>query len=55
MHVNRGELPAIKEVFMVQEGPKSLRAEVRAPIGARKPGNAGGAKGCREVDTETSE
>jgi hypothetical protein len=32
MHVNRGELPAIKEVFRAQKGPKSLRAEVRAPI-----------------------
>ena len=28
-----------------------LRAGVRAPIVALKPGNAGGAKGCRKVET----
>jgi hypothetical protein len=28
-----------------------LRAGVRAPIVAMKPGNAGGAKGCRKVET----
>ena len=28
-----------------------LRAGVRAPIVATKPGNAGGAKGCRKVET----
>jgi len=30
---------------------KSRRAGVRAPIVATKPGNAGGAKGRREVET----
>jgi hypothetical protein len=30
---------------------RSPRAGVRAPIGATKPGNAGGAKGCRKVET----
>ena len=33
-----------------QEGPKSRSAAVRAFIGAMKPGNAGGAKGGREVE-----
>jgi hypothetical protein len=28
-----------------------LHAGVRAPIVAMKPGNAGGAKGCRKVET----
>ena len=28
-----------------------LHAGVRAPIVATKPGNAGGAKGCRKVET----
>ena len=27
------------------------RAEVRAPVVAMKPGNAGGAKGCRKMET----
>lgn len=33
-----------------RNGAKSRRAGVRAPITATKPGNAGGAKGCRKVD-----
>ena len=33
------------------QGPKSRRAGVRASIVAGKPGNAGGAKGRREVET----
>jgi len=32
-------------------GTKSRRAGVRAPIVAWKPGNAGGAKGCREMES----
>jgi hypothetical protein len=35
-----------------RNGAKSRRAGVRAPITATKPGNAGGAKGCRKVDAE---
>ena len=36
-----------------QNGPRSraLRAGVRALVVAMKPGNAGGAKGCRKVET----
>ena len=31
--------------------PKRRPSGVRAPIVAEKPGNSGGAKGCREVET----
>ncbi len=42
--MNQGDLSACKAVM-------TARAEVRAPIVATKPDNAGGAKGCRKVDT----
>lgn len=38
-------------VFMVESARRAHHAEVRAPIVASKPGNAGGAKGCRKVET----
>ena len=31
-------------------GKKSRRSGVRASVVAKKPGNSGGAKGCREMD-----
>jgi hypothetical protein len=41
----------IRTVFIVPDkDTKSRRSGVRTPIVARKPGNAGGAKGCREMD-----
>jgi len=47
------ERPVRKQTeFMVQRGPKSRRTEVRGSIVARKPGNAGGAKGTRKMDDE---
>jgi hypothetical protein len=49
--VKQGDLSGYQAVFMVQMGPKSRPTEVRAPIVAWKPGNAGGAKGCRKVET----
>ena len=36
--------------FMAEEARRAARAGVRAPIVVRKPGDAGGAKGCRKVD-----
>ena len=38
-----------KERYRPQD--RACRAGVRAPIVATKPGNAGGAKGCRKVET----
>ncbi len=40
--------------FMIHGGPKSPLAGVRAFIVAVKPGNAGGAKGRREVETQST-
>jgi hypothetical protein len=36
---------------MIDEVRRAHHVEVRAPIVAWKPGNAGGAKGCRKVET----
>jgi hypothetical protein len=44
------ERPARDQAVFMRD-PKSLRAGVRASIVALKPGNAGGAKGRREVET----
>jgi len=38
--------------FMAHGGSKSRRTGVRGSIVARKPGNAGGAKGTRKMDDE---
>ena len=46
----RGDLSAGGRSSWLVEGPKSRPAGVRSPIGARKPGNAGGAKGGRKVN-----
>jgi hypothetical protein len=52
VRVNESVIPVRSQpVFMVFD-PKSRRAGVRAPLVALKPGNAGGAKGCRKVDTQ---
>ncbi len=40
--------PARRKRYRPRHGP---RAGVRAPVVAMKPGNAGGAKGCRKVET----
>jgi hypothetical protein len=37
-------------VFMLGISRRAARSGVRAAIVARKPGNSGGAKGCRKVD-----
>jgi len=39
------------EFIVPDKDTKSRRAGVRAPIVASKPGNSGGAKGCREVES----
>ena len=49
---HEAERPArVQAEFIVPDkDTKSRRAGVRAPIVASKPGNSGGAKGCREVE-----
>jgi hypothetical protein len=51
---HEAERPArVQAEFIVPDkDTKNRRAGVRAPIVAMKPGNAGGAKGCREVETQ---
>jgi hypothetical protein len=41
-----------KPVFMPTVGRRAVGPGVRAFIVAMKPGNAGGAKGCRKVETQ---
>ena len=48
LYMNQGDLSACKAVM-------TARAEVRAPIVLLKPGNAGGAKGCRKMDRRKPE
>jgi len=50
---HEAERPArVQAEFIVPDkDTKSRRAGVRAPIVASKPGNSGGAKGCRKVET----
>jgi hypothetical protein len=50
MLVKQGDLSDIQAVFTRIERRRAGRTGVRAPIGARKRGNARGAKGCREAD-----
>ena len=48
----QGDLGAAKAgVHVPVRIRRAGRPGVRAPIVARKPGNAGGAKGCRKVET----
>ena len=47
----QGDLDGIKPVFMRFGNRRAGRPGVRAPIVAKKPGNAGRAKGCRKVET----
>ena len=48
---NRETWTTVKPVFMFDANRRAGRPGVRAPIVATKPGNAGGAKGCRKVET----
>ncbi len=50
--VKQGSLPGYRTAFSVVRTPRAGRAEVRAFIVARKPGNAGGAKERRKMDVE---
>ena len=59
-HVKRGDLRGARGERIVRYRPprgaeralgSRLHAGVRALIVAMKPGNAGGAKGCRKVET----
>jgi len=49
-HVNAGDLCGKDAEFMARRPEEPCRTEVRAAIGARKPGNAGGAKGGRKAN-----
>jgi hypothetical protein len=50
--MKQGDLNGNKVVFIVPDkDTKSRRSGVRAFIVAMKPGNAGGAKGRRKMDT----
>lgn len=52
-HVTRGDLEGRRGVGPPPKGKRVMIAsppEVRAPVVASKPGNAGGAKGRRKVD-----
>ena len=59
-HVKQGDLRDARRKMdpkvpppqgVLQAAGSRLHAGVRAPIVATKPGNAGGAKGCRKVET----
>ncbi len=51
-HAHEAERPArTRRAFMIEMVRRTRRTGVRAPIVALKPGNAGGAKGCRKVET----
>ena len=47
--VKQGDLPVPERAYW-HEPPKPALAGVRASVVALKPGNSGGAKGCRKVD-----
>ena len=47
----QGDLGGIKAGVHANRSRRAGRPGVRAPIVAKKPGNAGGAKGCRKVET----
>lgn len=49
-HVNAGDLCGKVTEFMIERFEEPCRTEVRAVIGAKKPGNAGGAKGGRKAN-----
>ena len=51
VHVKQGDLVGAKAVFMLGVSRRAGRTGVRAFVGARKRGNARGAKGRREVET----
>ena len=52
MTLSRDPWMTIKPVFMLRGSRRADRPGVTAPIVAKKPGNSGGAKGCRKVETQ---
>ena len=49
--VKQGDLDVAKAGVHALGNRRAGRPGVRAPIVAKKPGNSGGAKGCRKVET----
>ena len=49
-YVNRGDLSRVRRCSCWRASRRAACSGVRAAIVAKKPGNSGGAKGCRKVD-----